>query len=74
MKAVTVREFYHNARLVDGLAEGKQLVVTANGKPKFVVSKSPRPKMTRKLAEARAVGRAEAAKFDGTAFLASLKK
>jgi hypothetical protein len=30
--------------------------------------------MTRKLAEKRAVGRADAAKFDGTAFLASLKK
>jgi hypothetical protein len=39
MKTVTVREFYHNAGIVDGLAEGKQLVVTANGKPKFLVSK-----------------------------------
>ena len=71
---MTVREFYHNAGLVDGLAEGKQRVVTANGKPKFVVSKSPRPRMTRKLAEARAVGNLRASKFDGTAFLASLKK
>ena len=74
MKTVTVREFYHNAGLVDGLAEGKQLLVTANGKPKFVVSKSRRPKMTRKLAEARAVGNASGSKFDGTAFLGSLKK
>ncbi len=74
MKTVTVREFYHNAGLVDGLAEGKQLVVTAKGKPKFVVSKSPRPRMTRKLAEARAVGNLKASKFDGTAFLVSLKK
>jgi antitoxin (DNA-binding transcriptional repressor) of toxin-antitoxin stability system len=74
MKTVTVREFYHNAGLVDGLAEGNQLVVTANGKPKFVVSKAARPKMTRKLAEARAVGAAKALPFDGTAFLASLKK
>ena len=74
MKTVSVREFYHNAVLVDGLPEGQQLVVTANGKPKFVVSKSRRPKMTRKLAEARAVGRVGAAKFDGTAFLGSLKK
>ena len=39
MKTVTVREFYHHAGLVDGLAEGKQLVVTANGEPKFVVSR-----------------------------------
>ena len=74
MKTVTVREFYHNAGLVDGLAEGKQLVVTANGKPKFVVSKSRRPKMTRKLAEARAIGQAGRSKFNGTAFLASSKK
>ena len=74
MKTVTVREFYHHAGLVDGLAEGKQLVVTANGKPKFVVSKSPRPRMTRKLAEAHAVGDPKAPKFDGTAFLVSLKK
>lgn len=74
MKTVTVRDFYHNAGLVDGLAEGKQLVVTSNGRPKFVVSKSARPRMTRKLAEARAVGDAKASKFDGAAFLASLKK
>jgi antitoxin (DNA-binding transcriptional repressor) of toxin-antitoxin stability system len=74
MKTVTVREFYHRAALVDGLAEGKQLIVTANGKPKFVVTKSQRPKMTRELAEARAVGKPGGKKFDGTAFLASLKK
>jgi antitoxin (DNA-binding transcriptional repressor) of toxin-antitoxin stability system len=74
VKTVTVREFYHNAGLVDGLAEGHQLVVTANGKPKFVVSKGARPKMTRKLAETRAVGASKGKNFDGTAFLASLKK
>ncbi|HTV42260.1 MAG TPA: hypothetical protein VMF08_16945 [Candidatus Sulfotelmatobacter sp.] len=74
MKTVTVRDFYHNAGLVDGLGEGKQLVVTSNGKPKFIVSKSARPRMTRKIAERRAVGDPKAPKFDGTAFLASLKK
>jgi len=74
MKTVTVREFYHNAGLVNGLAEGRQLVVTANGKPKFVVSKGAAPRMTRKLAEARAIGDSKGPKFDGTAFLASLKK
>ena len=74
MKSVTVREFYHNAGLVDGLPEGKQLVVTAKGKAKFIVTKTQRPKMTRKLAEARAVGDARASKFDGTAFLKSLKR
>jgi hypothetical protein len=74
MKTVTVREFYHNAGIVDGLAEGKQLLVTAKGKPKFVVSKSAKPRMTRKLAEARAVGDPKGSQFDGTTFLASLKK
>ena len=74
MKTVTVREFYHNAALVDGLPDGTQLVVTANGKPKFVVSKAARPKMSRQLAEERAVGGKSAPTFDGTAFLASLKK
>lgn len=74
MKTVSVREFYHNAGLVDGLPEGKQLVVTANGKPKFVVSKSGRPRMTREMAEARAVGDPNGRKFDGSAFLATLKK
>ncbi len=32
-----------------------------------------RPRMTRKLAEARAVGKPGGRKFDGTAFLRSLK-
>jgi antitoxin (DNA-binding transcriptional repressor) of toxin-antitoxin stability system len=74
MKTVTVREFYHNAGLIDGLAEGKQLLVTAKGKPKFVVSRSRPPKMTRPLAEARAVGTGAQRKFDGAAFLSLLKK
>lgn len=74
MKTVTVREFYHNAGLIDGLAEGKQLLVTASGKPRFVVSRSQRPKMTRQLAEARSVGSSALRKFDGTAFLRLLKK
>lgn len=74
MKSVSVREFYHHAGLVDGLTEGKQLLVTANGKPKFVVTKTERPRMTRSLAEARAVGKTGGRKFDGTAFLKSLKK
>jgi len=74
MKSVSVREFYHNAALVDGLTNGQQLLVTAKGKPKFVVSKSTRPRMTRQLAEERAVGAASARKFNGTAFLAALKK
>ncbi len=74
MKTVTAREFYHSPGLIDGLAEGKQLLVTASGKPKFVVTRSRRPKMTRRLAEVRAVGTIARRKFDGAAFLRSLKK
>lgn len=72
MKTVTVREFYHNAALVDGLPEGKPLVVTSNGKTKFVVTKGARPRMTRKLAEERAIGSGKK-KFDGVAFLRTLR-
>lgn len=74
MKSVTVREFYHNAGLVDGLPDGQRLLVTAKGKPKFVVTKGARPRMTRALAESRAVGEPQAPGFDGTAFLRALKK
>jgi len=74
MKSVSVREFYHNAGLVDGLPEGRQLIVTARGKPKFVVTTGVRPRMTRALAETRAVGDAQSAAVDGAAFLKSLKK
>ena len=74
MKTVSVREFYHNAGLVDGLPEGSQLVVTAKGRPKFVVTKSAGPKMTRALAEQRSVGESGRGNFDGVAFLRSLKK
>lgn len=74
MKSVSVREFYHSAALVDGLTNGQQLLVTAKGKPKFIVSKSERPRMTRELAEQRGIGDSSVPKFDGTAFLAALKK
>jgi antitoxin (DNA-binding transcriptional repressor) of toxin-antitoxin stability system len=74
MKTVSVREFYHNAGLVDELTDGKQLVVAAKGKPKFVVTKGAKPRMTRALAEARAIGAVRDPLFDGTAFLKSLKK
>ena len=74
MKTVTVREFYHNAGLVDGLPEGRQLLVTSKGKPKFVVTKGKAPRMTRQLAESRAVGDRKVKKFDGVKFLQGLKK
>ncbi|CAN5581854.1 hypothetical protein BH18VER1_BH18VER1_13740 [soil metagenome] len=73
MKTVTVRQFYHNARLVDALPEGKPLMVTSNGKAKFIVTKGAPARMTRKLAEERAVGDVKR-KFDGTALLSALRE
>jgi len=42
MKTVTIREFYHNPSLVDGLSANEQLVVTANGQPQICREKSSR--------------------------------
>jgi hypothetical protein len=75
MKTVTTREFYHSSKLVDDLHAGEQLVVTANGKPKFVVSHfAGRPKMTRELAESLCSDWGTPPDFDSGAFLRSLKK
>lgn len=73
MKTVTVREFYHSAGLVDGLSKGQQLVVTCKGKPKFVVTKAERPRMTRQLAEQRSVS-SGVGPINSAQFLAKLKK
>lgn len=73
MKTVTVREFYHSAGLVDGLPTGEQLVVTSNGKPKFVVTKTVRPRMTRQLAEQRSID-SGTGPIDSASFLRSLKQ
>ena len=74
MKSVTVRGCCHDASLVEGLSEGRPLLVTAKGKPKFVVTKGTRPRMTREFAASRAVGDPDSPAFDGTAILRSLKK
>jgi len=75
MKTVTAREFYHSSKLVDDLPTGDQLVVTANGKAKFVVSHvGSRPKMTRELAESLCSDWGTPPSFDSVAFLRSLKK
>jgi hypothetical protein len=55
MKTVSAREFYRNRDFVDRLSEREQLIITYRGKPKFVVTRSPKAKMTRELAEARSV-------------------
>ena len=46
----------------------------AKARRKTLETKAARPRMTRLLAEERAVGDAKAPKFDGVAFLRSLKK
>jgi antitoxin (DNA-binding transcriptional repressor) of toxin-antitoxin stability system len=74
MKTVTAREFYHNAGLVDRLAPGEELIVTSNGKPKFIVSREPRPRMTSSLARKRTMKSSPGVKIDSVAFLRSLKK
>jgi antitoxin (DNA-binding transcriptional repressor) of toxin-antitoxin stability system len=74
MKTVTSREFYHNTKLVDSIPEGSELLVTSNGKPKFIVTKyGKRPRMTRELAEQRAVNGGMGV-TDFSEFLRSLKK
>jgi hypothetical protein len=48
MKTVTTREFYHAPALVNGLLAGQSLIVTDNGKTKFIVTKAGnRPRKTR---------------------------
>jgi antitoxin (DNA-binding transcriptional repressor) of toxin-antitoxin stability system len=75
MKTVTAREFYHSSKLVDELPDGGQLVVTSNGKPKFLVSRfGERPKMTRELAESLSSEWDTPPDFDSVAFLRDLKK
>lgn len=74
MKTVTARQFYHNSKLVDELPEGGQLVVTSNGKRKFMVTRcGPPPKMTRELAESLSSDWGTPPGFDSVAFLRSLK-
>ena len=74
MKIVTAREFYHCSKFVDDLHAGDQRVVTANSKPKFVLSHvGSRPKMTRELAESLGSDWGTPPDFDSVAFLRSLK-
>lgn len=75
MKTVTAREFHHSSKLIDNLHAGEQLVVTANGKPKFVVSHFAGGfKMTRELAESPCSDWSTPPDFDTVAFLRSMKK
>lgn len=74
MKSVPMKQFYADSSVLDKLAEGEHLAVKARGKTQFIVIKGGRPRMTAEIAAQRAVGDASAPKFDGVAFLKSLKK
>ena len=52
----------------------KTTTATSNGHREPGGTKTARLRMTRQLAEKRAVGDAKAPKFDGAAFLRNLKK
>ena len=52
----------------------KAATFPANGWTKLAPAKARRPRMTRQLAEKRAVGDLNAPKFDGVVFLRTLKK
>ena len=73
MKTVSIDKFYANTALVDELPVGGQLLVTSEGKTKFIVTRSDRPRMTRELAEERSVGDSKGAKFDSLEIIGSLK-
>jgi len=74
MKSVSIKRFYSDASLMEALPEGEHIAVTSRGKTKFIVTKFGRPRMTSEIASQRAVGTGRGSKFDGVAFLKSLKK
>ena len=74
MKSVSVKRFYSDSGIMDSLPDGEHLAVKSGGKTEFIVIKGGRPQMTAEIAHLRAVGAEKGAKFDGTAFLRSLKK
>ena len=74
MKSVSLKRFYADSDLMERLPDGEHLAVKAGGKTKFIVTKLGHPQMTSTIAHDRAVGRGKGAKFDGVAFLKSLKK
>lgn len=74
MKSVPLKQFYADTSVMDKLDAGEHLAVKSHGKTEFIVIKGGRPRMTAEIAEQRAVGDSKAPKFDGAAFLKSLKR
>ena len=73
MKKLTTRKCHHDGDSAHRAIQSSQKAATGNRKSKVIAGKAQKPRMTRELAEARAVGRPVGTKFDGTAFLRSLK-
>jgi hypothetical protein len=74
MKSISASRFFADSTLVDALPDGEHLAVKTRGKTQFIVVKGGRPRMTAEIARQRAVGSERGAKFDGAAFLKTLKK
>ncbi|MBE7497889.1 MAG: hypothetical protein HS117_23345 [Verrucomicrobiaceae bacterium] len=74
MKSISASRFFADSSLVDALPDGEHLAVKAGGKTWFIAVKGGRPRMTAEIARQRAVGSQRAPRFDGAAFLKTLKK
>lgn len=74
MKSVPIKQFYADSSVMNKLSAGEHLAVKSRGKTEFIVIKGGQPRMTEAIAEQRAIGNAKGPKFDGVAFLKSLKK
>jgi len=69
MKTVSTRDFFHTPALVKGLQPGESIMVTAKGKPEFIVTKAgdrPRKPIEELDREAKAI---KGKKFDVVEFL-----
>lgn len=74
MKSISASRFFADSTLVDALPDGEHLAVKTRGKTQFIVVKGGRPRMTAEIARQRAVGSERGSRFDGAAFLKTLKK
>lgn len=76
MKTLTTREFFHSPGIVKALRSGQSVVVTDNGQPALIVTKTgKRPRRTRQLLEREAleICPSPGPKVNFTAALAELK-
>jgi antitoxin (DNA-binding transcriptional repressor) of toxin-antitoxin stability system len=77
MKTLTTREFFHSPGIVKALQAGQSIVVTDNGQPALIVTKTgKRPRKTRAdlEREAREICPKSTPRVNFTAALAELKR